>query len=102
MKQISLNHSYTPPTLTEVNKQISSVIQDVPIDEARLLLLVEQRDELILSHLTSLPEEQKKHFAEHEKAVNDELLRFVSELSATALTEISGLKRGLKAVKKYT
>lgn len=97
----SLNHEFTPPPLKAINQQLESLLTDSNPDEARLLQLVSERDEFVTQYLESLSGNDKKAFAEAELVGNGELTAIARTLYSATLKQLSGLKRGQKAVKYY-
>ncbi len=101
MKKFNLNHSKTPPKLTEINQELLALLSSDELDDKYLRKLIELRDEYISAHLASLSEEDKKSFAECEIPVNTHLTEIVSDKLNASLVQLSGLLRGQKAVNKY-
>lgn len=102
MKKLTLNHSYTPSQLLKINQDISDLFKLADFDESEFLKLVTLREETILSHLSSLDTLDKKQFSEAELRVNTALVEVASKMSKASLSQLAGLLRGRKAVKKYT
>jgi hypothetical protein len=102
VKKLTLNHSYTPSELLKINQDLSELFSVDGFEESEFLKLVTLREEAILFHLTKLDVNDKKQFAEAELKVNAALLEFASKLSKASLSQLTGLLRGRKAVKKYT
>lgn len=102
MKNLKLNHEYTPSELAKVNHQILTAIAAEELDHALLKSLVEQRDHVIVEHLKSLDLEDEKRFANSELATNHSLSEYTSKELKSSLKQLSGLIRGRKAVNKYT
>ncbi|MFT5277259.1 MAG: hypothetical protein ACI97K_002959 [Glaciecola sp.] len=96
-----LSHAHTPDELSAINQSICAVLEIENVDDQALRKFVTQRDEFIQSHLKSLIEAERKLFAEAELPINEKLHIAVQALFADSLAELSGLVRGLKAVKKY-
>lgn len=101
MKKLNLNHEKTPAKLAEINQQLESTLSNDELDDARLRVLVELRDEFIVTHLQSLNNIQQKSFAELEVLSNTALSKLISNQLSDSLTELTGLLRGKKAVNKY-
>lgn len=101
MKKLNLNHEKTPAKLAEINQQLESTLSNDELDDARLRVLVELRDEFIITHLQSLNNIQQKSFAELEVLSNTALSKLISNQLSDSLTELTGLLRGKKAVNKY-
>ncbi|MFT7259947.1 MAG: hypothetical protein ACI9MS_001809 [Glaciecola sp.] len=96
-----VSHALTPEELGTINQSIFTLLGTVNVDDQALRRLVTQRDELIHSHLKSLNEVERDQFATAELPINNKLHSAVQSLFADSLSELSGLVRGLKAVKKY-
>ncbi len=96
-----LSHALTPEDLSAVNQSIFTLLGTDNVDDQVLRRLVTQRDELIQGHLKSLNEVERDQFAKAELPINNKLHTAVQYLFADSLSELSGLVRGLKAVKKY-
>jgi hypothetical protein len=101
IKEDYLNHALTPDELSAINKSICSVLDANSLDDQALRRLVSQRDEFIQSYLPKLSESDRNAFAKLELPINTKLHSDVKALLTTSLSELSGLVRGLKAVKKY-
>ena len=123
-----LSHDLTPQALAKINLAICQVLSyadihvansgsessnkstavatvtntdEVNIDDSKLRALVEQRDEFIQQHLSSLGADDKNAFAKAELPINNQLQATVKNLFTDSLSELSTLVRGLKAIKKY-
>lgn len=96
-----LSHVLTPEDLSAINQSIFTLLGTDIVDDQVLRRLVNQRDELIQGHLNSLNEVERDQFAKAELPINNKLHTAVQSLFADSLSELSGLVRGLKAVKKY-
>lgn len=96
-----LSHALTPQALSAINQSICAVLGADQVDDEALRRLVTQRDELLQSHLKNLNDVERNQFAEVELPINTKLQAAVQSLFADSLSELSGLVRGLKAVKKY-
>ena len=99
--RLQFDHSFTPSPLKEINQQLSEILAKDDVDEARLLLLIEQRDRIVKEHLDSLEEDVIQQFAEAELEVNQRLEAVSKKLLSDSLGNLSGLIRGRKAVEKY-
>lgn len=100
-KDVYLSHALTPEDLSAINQSIFTLLGTDSVDDQLLRRLVNQRDELIQGHLNSLNEVERDQFAKAELPINNKLHTAVQSLFADSLSELSGLVRGLKAVKKY-
>lgn len=100
-KKLALNHPYSPSELKEINLQIEELIESRDFDEARLLQLVNQRDEIVQKHLKNIEKQQLKDFANAELSANKLLVDFTCGLQSESLGKLSALIRGRKAVEKY-
>ncbi len=100
-KEDYLSHALTPDELGAINQSIYAVLEAKTVDDEALRRLVTQRDEFIQSYLTTLSANDRKLFAESEIPINNRLQSAVKALFTESLSELSGLVRGLKAVKKY-
>lgn len=100
-KEDYLSHALTPEELSAINQSIYAVLETNTVDDEALRRLVTQRDEFIQSHLATLSADDRKLFAESEIPINNRLQSAVKALFTESLSELSGLVRGLKAVKKY-
>ena len=101
MKNLNLDHAFTPIPLKELNAQVSELFLLESFNEFELLKLIEQRDVIINEYLQSCEPELQNKFAKAELEVNGLLVAYVSELSKASLKQLSDLVRGRKAVKKY-
>jgi hypothetical protein len=101
IKDDHLSHALTPPELSAINQLICAVLASDHVDDEALRRLVTQRDESIQRHLNNLNEAERDQFAKAELPINTKLHATVQSLFADSLSELSGLVRGLKAVKKY-
>ena len=101
IKDDYLSHALTPEELSAINQSICAVLGTDHVDDEALRRLVTQRDELIQRHLNNLNEAERDQFAKAELPINIKLHATVQSLFADSLSELSGLVRGLKAVKKY-
>ena len=98
-----LTHSLTPQALAKINDDILQCLVEVS-DETRyqkLYALIEQRDEVIQSHLQSLDSDSARSFAEQEVSVNNKLKEMAQTLLKSAKDDVSQFLRSQKAVKKY-
>lgn len=102
MKNLILDHAFTPPQLQQLNQTLLELLADDSPDEAEFLKLVTLRDELIQTHLAECNEKNRKLFAKAELDVNGALVAYANTLFKASLKQLSGLIRGRKAVKKYT
>lgn len=100
-KEDYLSHALTPDELGAINQSIYAVLEANTVDDEALRRLVTQRDEFIQAHLATLSANDRKLFAESEIPINNRLQSAVKALFTESLSELSGLVRGLKAVKKY-
>ena len=98
---LSLTHPYTPNELRTVNQQLEALFAQESLDEAQLLQLISQRDEIVQLHLKSLEKQQLKDFAQAELSVNNVLIENAKGLQSESLGKLSSLIRGRKAVAKY-
>jgi hypothetical protein len=96
-----LLHALSPEDLSAINQSIFTLLETDKVNDQALRRLVTQRDELIQSHLKSLNEIERDQFAQTELPINNKLHTAVQSLFSDSLSELSGLVRGLKAVKKY-
>jgi hypothetical protein len=97
-----LSHALTPGDLGAINQSIFTLLgTDNVVNDQVLRRLVIQRDELIQSHLKSLNKVERDQFAKAELPINNKLHAAVQSLFTDSLSELSGLVRGLKAIKKY-
>lgn len=101
MNKLILDHTFTPPQLKKINRDLSDLTADNDPDESRFLDLVTQRDETIQEYLKNLPEKEKNSFATAELQVNGALVAYAQESFKASLKQLSGLVRGRKAVDKY-
>lgn len=101
MKTLTLNHSFTPYLLKKINEELLELTTDVDPDESKFLQLVTQRDEFIQSYLQTLEKQLKTDFVTSEIKVNGALVAYAEGSFKASLKQLSGLVRGLKAVKKY-
>lgn len=100
-KEDYLTHALTPKGLCAINQSICVVLAVDKVDDAALRRLVTQRDEFIQSYLSELSGPELKQFAQAELSINTKLHAAVKALFTDSLSELSGLVRGLKAVKNY-
>lgn len=100
-KKDYLSHSLSPQELRNINQSICAVLEKETVDDQALRLLVTQRDEFIQTYLKQAIADERKKFAEAELPINKQLHSSVQALFSDSLAELSGLVRGLKAVKKY-
>ncbi len=101
IKNDYLSHALTPDELGAINQSICTVLETDVVDDQALRDLVTLRDEFIQTYLKQLTKAERKAFAEAELPINTKLHAAVQALFADSLSELSGLVRGLKAVKKY-
>ncbi|MDU0355724.1 hypothetical protein RS130_19205 [Paraglaciecola aquimarina] len=101
MKNITLNHTYTPSPLKDINQDLSVLLKEAEPDEATFLKLVTRRDDFIQQFLTEISDLDKENFVKAELAVNGALVAYANQLFKTSLKQLSSLLRGRKAVKKY-
>ena len=81
-KQLQLSHPYTPTELDALNLKIEGLFNDDALDEAQLLQLISQRDEIVQLHLKSLEKQQLKDFAQAELSVNKLLVECTKQLQS--------------------
>ena len=62
MKKLKLDHSFTPPPLLSINRDLSELTTEKDPDESIFLKLVIERDEFIQKFLENIPNEEKKIF----------------------------------------
>ena len=101
MKNLILDHPFTPAELQSINQALLEVLREESPDEASFLKLVTLRDETIQNYLNQCDSETKRSFAESELQVNGVLIAYANELFDNSLKQLSALVRGRKAVKKY-
>ena len=101
MKRLNLDHELTPPELSKINAELEVILQDDDLQTDLLLSLITRRDECIEVYLSNIELVQRKAFVENELPVNEKLLAVASGLHKASLNQLSGLIKGLKAVKKY-
>ena len=101
MKNLILDHSFTPPELQSINQALIAVLHEDSPDEASFLKLVTQRDDIIQHYLRNCDSPTRESFAEAELKVNGVLIAYANELFDNSLKQLSALVRGRKAVKKY-
>ena len=101
MSKLELNHALTPDRLSEINESICKLLAAKELDDKKLRLQVTQRDEFIQAHLITLSTDERKAFANAELPMNNRLQATIKNLFTDSLSELSGLVRGMKAVKKY-
>jgi|TARA_R110002126_G_scaffold81082_5_gene200174 hypothetical protein len=101
VKKNSLSHVHTPPHLDAINRQIVKCIENSDNDFSLLYKLVKKRDDIIVNHLSSIEDGEKKNFAKFEVEKNRELLLTVNNLLQEAKDEVSKLIRSKAAAKKY-
>lgn len=101
MKKLELSHELTPQSLVGINQELEVLLAAEELDDDRLKILVESRDTAIIQHLSSLSEGETKAFAALEIDINRHLSDIVQGHFRASLKQLSGLKRGHKAVKKY-
>lgn len=101
MKNLNLNHDYTPPKLADINLQIQTVLNAEELDDSLLKSLIEQRDVVVIEHLRSISVDDEKQFAKNELVINQTLSEEIGLQLKASLKDLSGLLRGRKAVDKY-
>ncbi|WP_289028052.1 hypothetical protein [uncultured Paraglaciecola sp.] len=101
MKTLNLDHPFTPPQLSIINKSLVDHLATDDPDEAVLLQLVKNREEVIQAFLKEHSKEDLKDFAKQELKMNGLLIAYCEKMSKASLKRLSGLVRGRKAVKKY-
>lgn len=101
MKKLTLDHPFTPPQLSTINQSLVDHLATDDPDEAILLQLVKNREEVIQAFLKEHSEEELKDFAEQELKMNGLLVAYCEKMSQASLKRLTGLVRGRKAVKKY-
>lgn len=102
MKNITLNHQFTPPDLVLLNQDLTELLTAADPDEKSFLALVTRRDVMITAYLATLTDADKQVFAVAELEINAVLVAYANEMFNASSKELSGLIRGRKAVKKYT
>ncbi|EWH09467.1 hypothetical protein DS2_12323 [Catenovulum agarivorans DS-2] len=103
LTEAELNHSYTPPELSDLNQLISQLLLADDVNDSELLALIDQRDECVqntLEQLASTPEKQKQ-FALAESEVNNKLIHVCNQLVKQAKTDLTKLVKGRKAIRQY-
>jgi hypothetical protein len=101
LKNINFCHPYTPAELEEINQELAKLLLSEAPDEKSLYQICELRDEFIQRYLLTLEGADKKLFCEEELKINKLLVTRSQELYDASLSQLSGLIRGRKAVKKY-
>ena len=101
MNNLTLNHQYTPPSLEEINLQIEQLLSCPELDEAQLLQVITQREEVVKNVLRELESDELKRFASAELDNNQRLTDVTKKLLSESLGQLSSLIRGRKAVEKY-
>ncbi|WP_158967723.1 hypothetical protein [Paraglaciecola sp. L3A3] len=101
MKKLTLDHSYTPSSLKNINQELFKLFAETEPDEATFLKLVSERDDFIQKYLNEIDQADKRNFAKAELKVNGALVAYADELFKVSLNQLSRLVRGRKAVKKY-
>lgn len=101
MITIELDHSLTPPQLSDINRDIASSFSSGTPDYQNLNLLLAKRDECIQRHLASLDEPDRKRFAKAEIETNEKLKSMARDLLGNAKDEVTHFVRSQAAVKKY-
>ncbi|MFT2091422.1 hypothetical protein [Paraglaciecola sp. 2405UD69-4] len=101
MKKLTLDHPYTPPQLSTVNQRLVEHLSTDDPDEAVLLQLIKNREDVIQAFLKEHSKEHLKNFAEQELIMNGLLVAYCEKMAKASLKQLSGLVRGRKAVKKY-
>ena len=101
MKNLILDHPYTPSELNVINQKLVDHLATDDPDEVLFLKLVTERDECIQDLLKKLSEQELKSFVEAEINVNGLLVAYSEKMFEASLKQLSGLVRGRKAVKKY-
>lgn len=101
MKKITLDHSFTPPPLKQINQDLAELIKEQDPDESALLKLVTDRDLFIQNYIQTLQEPLKKDFVSAELKVNGVLVAYAEQSVKASLKQLSGLVRGRKVIKKY-
>ncbi|MEP2650962.1 MAG: hypothetical protein ABJH06_03125 [Paraglaciecola sp.] len=101
MKKLILDHPYTPSQLSLINQNLVDHLSTDDPDEATLLKLVKNREEVIEAFLKEHSKKDLKDFAEQELKMNGLLVAYCEKMSKASLKRLTGLVRGRKAVKKY-
>ncbi|WP_088330248.1 hypothetical protein [Lacimicrobium sp. SS2-24] len=101
MKKLTLNHSQTFAELDAINEALCGLLCDQEPDVAQLQELIVQRDNLILTHLNSLEDEQRKAFAEAELACNKRLLTIIQPMLDETESTFTQFLRSRKAIRNY-
>jgi hypothetical protein len=101
LKNLILDHSYTPSPLKTINQELHALNSKEDPEQSTFLAIVTQRDEFIQSYLQIVDPEIKHYFVEAELIVNGALVAYASELFNSSFKELTGLVRGRKAIKKY-
>lgn len=102
MKNITLDHQFTPANLAQFNQDMTALLTAPDPDAKKILALVTHRDVVINAYLNNLTEDDKQMFIAAELETNGVLVTYANEMFNAASTELSGLIRGRKAIKKYT
>lgn len=101
MKKITLDHSFTPSPLKQINQDLAELTKELDPDEAIFLKLVTDRDTFIQNYIQTLQEPLKTDFVSAELKVNGALVAYAEQSVKASLKQLSGLVRGRKAIKKY-
>jgi len=101
VNKLKLNHEFSPQSLVDINEELESLLNAKELDDERLKVLIEKRDAVINTHISSLSESDIKSFSKNELEVNNVLSTIVKSHFRDSLKQLSGLKRGHKAVSKY-
>ena len=101
MKKLTLHHSLTFPELDAKNEALYGLLCDQEPDSEQLQALVDERDQLILSHLDTLSEPEKKAFAEAELACNKQLLELIQPMFDETEASLTSFLRSRKAIRNY-
>ncbi|MCF2948139.1 hypothetical protein L0668_08480 [Paraglaciecola aquimarina] len=101
MKNLVLDHLYTPSSLKEINQDLLALLAKPDPDESEFLQLATKRDEFIQQYLDEVYGDARQNFIKAEIEVNGLLVAGANQLFKASLNQLSGLVRGRKAVKKY-
>ncbi|MGJ8681844.1 hypothetical protein [Paraglaciecola sp.] len=101
MKNLVLDHSFTPSSLKKINQDLLALFAKEDPEESEFLQLATKRDECIQEYLSEIDDEIKQDFVKAEIEVNGLLVAGANELFKASLNQLSGLVRGRKAVEKY-
>ncbi|GAB3030425.1 flagellar protein FliT [Bowmanella dokdonensis] len=101
MNKLDLNHAHSFPELLVNNEALTGLLCHEEPDTQELLRLVSERDELVMTHLASLEDSQKKAFIEAELACNRLIKERIQPLLASTEATLTSFVRSKKAIKKY-